>query len=322
MCPIQVQKQVVLSFWISNSYFIGYECLGLNYCKGLYEWYNANPNGALRCFNYARQDVEWGKQSIFNMIDICLNPDGDLPNEQSTLDHIADDTELVDSRAMALKTARRLLNELKPKPGGLDNEAINHKLLSCFLELAGRQRVSIELTLTDLTNMAARDEYKDLVGPIYAIASAHILLKQSQRARNHLKRVANHEWQFEEAEYLERCWLLLADLYYQSGKHDMATDLLVKVLKHNKSSCKAYELQGYIAEKNHTYVVAAEKYGLAWRLGGNTKPSIGYKLAYSHMKCKNYANAIDICQQVIKLHPDYVSIKSDILDKCRNNLRS
>lgn len=294
---------------------------GLNYCKGLYEWYNGNPNGALRFFNYARQDVEWGKQSIFNMIDICLNPEGDLPQELSTTDH-ADDPELVTSRGMALKTAQRLLNELRPKPGGLDNEALNHKLLSCFLSLASRHRGSIELTLNDLTNMAAREEYKDHVGPIYAIASAHIMLKQSQRARNHLKRVANNEWQFEDAEYLERCWLLLAELYIQSGKHDMATELLTKVLKHNKSSCKAYELQGFVAEKNHVYGLAAEKYGMAWRLGGHAKPSIGYKLAYSHMKCKSYANAIDVCQQVIKLHPDYVSIKSDVLDKCRYNLRS
>lgn len=253
------------------------------------------------------------------MIDICLNPDGDLPNELSSSDQ-ADDPE--QSRGMALKTAQRLLNELRPKPGGLDNEALNHKLLTCFLVLAGRQRSAIELTLNDLTNIAARDEYRDLVGPVYAIASAHILLKQSQRARNHLKRVANNEWQFEDAEYLERCWLLLADLYIQSGKYDMASDLLAKVLKHNRSSCKAYELQGFVAEKNHVYALAAEKYGLAWRLGVNTKPLIGYKLAYSHMKCKNYANAIDVCQQVMKLHPDYVSIKSDILDKCRHNLRS
>lgn len=294
--------------------------LGLNYCKGLYEWYNGNPNGALRFFNNARQDVEWGKQSIFNMIDICLNPEGDLPNELAS-EH-ADDTEHMDSRAMALKTAHRLLNELRPKPGGLDNEALNHKLLSGFLVLAGRQRSAIEATLVDLTSVAAKDEYRDLVGPIYAIASAHILLKQAQRARNHLKRVANNEWLFEDAEYLERCWLLLADLYIQAGKNDMATDLLAKVLKHNKSSCKAYELQGFVADKQHMYALAAEKYGFAWRLGGNTKPSIGYKLAYSHMKCKSYANAIDVCQQVIKLHPDFVSIKCDVLDKCRHNLRS
>jgi len=27
--------------------------------------------------------------------------------------------------------------------------------------------------------------------------------------------VAKHSWNFEDAEYLERCWLLLADIYIQ-----------------------------------------------------------------------------------------------------------
>lgn len=49
---------------------------------------------------------------------------------------------------------------------------------------------------------------------------------QTPRARNQLKRVAKSIWNFEDAEYLERCWLLLADIYVQTGKYDMATDLL------------------------------------------------------------------------------------------------
>lgn len=255
------------------------------------------------------------------MIDICLNPDGDLPKEIQ-FDHSDDDAEYRDARQMALKTAERLLNELRPRPDARDNEAFNHKLLSCFLVLATRNRTAIESALSDITITAAQDDHKDRIGLVYAIASAQIILKQAQRARNQLKRVASNEWTFEDGEYLERCWLLLADLYIQSGKHDLATDLLAKVLKHNQSCCKAHELQGFVAEKNHLYAVAAEKYAMAWRLCGNTKPTIGYKLAFSHMKCKSFANAIDVCQQVIKLHPEYMAIKQDVLDKCRHNLRS
>lgn len=292
----------------------------MNYCKGLYEWYTGNPNGALRYFNNARRDPEWGQQSIFNMIEICLNPDGDLPNENST--DLNDDAEQRDSRIMALKTAERLLNELRPRPGGLDNEALNHRLLKNFLALSTRQKASVDMALNDLTAIASTEEYKDHVGPIYGIASAHILLKQSQRARNQLKRIAKNTWTFEDAEYLERCWLLLADLYIQTGKNDMAADLLTKILQHNKSCCKAYELSGCVYEKEQNYRLAASKYDAAWKYGGKTKPSIGYKLAFNHMKIKRYADAIDVCQQVLKLHPDYPSIKKDILDKCRNNLRS
>lgn len=293
---------------------------GLNYCKGLFEWYNGNPNGALRHFNNARRDSEWGQQAIFNMIEICLNPDGDLPNENST--DSFDDFDQNNSRAMALKTAERLLNELKPRPGGMDNEALNHSLLKNFLQIATRQKINIEIALANLTAIASQDEYKDHVGPIFGIATAHILLKQSQRARNQLKRVSRNQWTFEDAEYLERCWLLLADLYIQSNKNDIAFELLGKVMQHNKSCVKAYELKGSLEEKGQEYKAAAKSYESAWRYGGKTKPSIGYKLAFNYMKTKTYADAIDVCQQVLKLHPEYPLIKKDILDKCRNNLRS
>lgn len=65
--------------------------LGLNYCKGLYEWYSANPNNALRYFNNARRSPEFGQQAICFMIEICLNPDNDLPNEnvQETTDDVS-----------------------------------------------------------------------------------------------------------------------------------------------------------------------------------------------------------------------------------------
>lgn len=149
------------------------------------------------------------------MIEICLNPDGDLPHE-STVDTL-EDIDFKDSRSMALRTAERLLKELKPRPGGLDNEALNHRLLKDFLNLASRQKYSIELALSDFTAIASQDAYKEHVGPILGIATANILLKQTQRAKNQLKRVAKNTWTFEDAEYLERCWLLLADNYIQSS---------------------------------------------------------------------------------------------------------
>lgn len=75
---------------------------GLNYAKGLYEWYNGNPNGALRFFNNSRRSSEWGQQSICAMLEICLNPDNDLPNENLT---DLDDAEVRESKLMALRTA-------------------------------------------------------------------------------------------------------------------------------------------------------------------------------------------------------------------------
>lgn len=293
---------------------------GLNYCKGMYEWYTGNPNNALRLFNNARHDAEWGPQAIFNMIEICLNPDGDLPSEG--ISETAEDLEFRDSKQMALNTADRLVNELKPRPGVMDDEALNHRLLEGFLLISSKLKQNVEKALNDFTAIASQEEYKENVGAIYGIATANIVMKQQQRAKNQLKRVAKNVWTFEDAEYLEKAWLSLADIYISSNKYEMATDLLDRVLKHNKSCSKAYELNGFIAEKEGSHKAAAANYEAAWRHTGRTKPNIGYKLAYCYMKVKNYAEAIDVCQQVLKIHPEYPSIKKDILDKCRNNLRT
>uniref|UniRef100_A0A8C2CP45 Tetratricopeptide repeat domain 21B n=1 Tax=Cyprinus carpio TaxID=7962 RepID=A0A8C2CP45_CYPCA len=50
---------------------------GYNYCKGLYLWYTGEPNDGLRHFNKARKDNDWGQNAVYNMIEICLNPDNE-----------------------------------------------------------------------------------------------------------------------------------------------------------------------------------------------------------------------------------------------------
>lgn len=62
--------------------------------------------------------------------------------------------------------------------------------------------------------------------PIMIIQVLFSINPQTPRARNQLKRLSKAVWNFEDAEYLERCWLLLADIYVQNGKYDMATELL------------------------------------------------------------------------------------------------
>lgn len=292
---------------------------GLSYCKGLYEWYAGNPNTALRLFNNARRDSEWGQKAICHMIEICLNPDNDLPNENVA--DSSDETETRESKTMALRTADRLLRELKPNPSAFDNDALTFRLLKNFHAMALRNKSTVEATLDDFTEIAMLEEYKEHVGPILGLATAHIILKQNQRAKNQLKRVAKNVWTLDDAEHLEKCWLMLAHLYIQAGKTDMANDLLEKVTAHNKSCAKAYELSAQISEKDQVYRVAAMHYDLAWKYGGRSKPIIGYKLAFNLMKAKRYAEAIDVCHQVLKLHPEYGAMKRDILDKCRNNLR-
>ncbi|XP_068085087.1 tetratricopeptide repeat protein 21B-like [Anabrus simplex] len=292
---------------------------GLAYCRGLYLWYSGNTNEALRQFNSARLDQEWGQQAIYNMIEICLNPDDDTLGSEAFIDY--DNEYARDSYEMALKTAERLLKDLRPRPGGGD-EALNHRLLGNFFLLATRQKPNVERALQDFTTLASIEMYRDHVGVALGLATAYMLLKQTPRARNQLKRVAKNIWNFEDAEYLERSWLLLSDIYIQNGKYDMASELLKRVLQHNRSCTKAYEYAGMVAEKEQSYREAAAQYERAWTYGGRSNASIGYKLAFNYMKGKRYADAIDICQQVLKVQPDYPRIKKEVMDKCRNNLRT
>lgn len=66
------------------------------------------------------------------------------------------------------------------------------------------------------------------------MATAYMMLKQTPRARNQLKRIAKMNWSIVDADEFEKSWLLLADIYIHSGKYDMAGDLLKRCLNHNK----------------------------------------------------------------------------------------
>lgn len=66
------------------------------------------------------------------------------------------------------------------------------------------------------------------------MATAYMILKQTPRARNQLKRIAKMNWNIIDADEFEKSWLLLADIYIQSGKYDMAGELLKRCLRHNK----------------------------------------------------------------------------------------
>ena len=50
---------------------------------------------------------------------------------------------------------------------------------------------------------------------------AYLMLKQSPKARNHLKRVAKMQFLAEMADDFEQGWLMLADVYIGGGKRQL-----------------------------------------------------------------------------------------------------
>lgn len=46
---------------------------GYNFCSGLYFWYGSKIDDAMKNFNLAKSDAEWGQQALHNMVQICLD---------------------------------------------------------------------------------------------------------------------------------------------------------------------------------------------------------------------------------------------------------
>lgn len=56
----------------------------------------------------------------------------------------------------------------------------------------------------------------------------------------------------------------------------MAQELLKRALTYNKSCARAWELMGYIMEKENSYKDAAENYEIAWKMENEQNLAIGY----------------------------------------------
>uniref|UniRef100_A0A3Q2H4W9 Tetratricopeptide repeat protein 21B n=1 Tax=Equus caballus TaxID=9796 RepID=A0A3Q2H4W9_HORSE len=292
---------------------------GFQYCKGLYLWYTGEPNDALRHFNKARKDSDWGQNALYNMIEICLNPDNETIGGEvfENLDgDLGNSTEKQESVQLAVRTAEKLLKELKPQTV---EGHVQLRIMENYCLMATKQKSNVEQALNTFTEVATSE--KDHIPALLGMATAYMILKQTPRARNQLKRIAKMNWNAVDAEDFEKSWLLLADIYIQSAKYDMAEELLKRCLRHNRSCCKAYEYMGYIMEKEQAYTDAAFNYEMAWKHGNQTNPAVGYKLAFNYLKAKRYVDAIDVCHQVLEAHPTYPKIRKDILDKARTSLR-
>ncbi|XP_034282528.1 tetratricopeptide repeat protein 21B isoform X4 [Pantherophis guttatus] len=293
---------------------------GFHYCKGLYLWYTGEPNDALRHFNKARKDNDWGQNAVYNMIEICLNPDNETIGGE-VFEHLDGDidssTEKQESVQLAVRTAEKLLKELKPQTA---QGHVQLGIMENYCLMATKQKSNVERALQAFTEIVTNE--KDHVPALLGMATAYMILKQTPRARNQLKRISKMNWNPIDAEEFEKSWLLLADIYIQSSKYDMASELLKRCLRHNRSCCKAYEYMGYIMEKEQAYRDAAINYEMAWKYGNQTNPAIGFKLAFNYLKAKRHIDAITICHKVLEAHPNYPKIKKEILDKARASLRT
>ncbi|KAM6170606.1 tetratricopeptide repeat protein 21A [Rhynchocyon petersi] len=291
---------------------------GFNYCKGIYCWHIGQPNEALRFLNKARKDSTWGQSATYHMVQICLNPDNEIVGGEAFENLVPESSspEKRDSEQHGVRTAEKLLREFYPHSASGQSQL---RLLQSLCLMATREKANVEAALSTFIEMAQAEKHS--VSTLLAVAQAYTLLKQIPKARTQLKRHAKAPWVLAEAEDLEKSWLLLADIYCQGGKFDLASELLRRCVLYNKSCCKAYEYMGFIMEKEQSYKDAATNYELAWKYSHHANPSVGFKLAFNYLKDKKFVEAIGICHSVLREYPNYPKIREEILEKAQGSLR-
>jgi tetratricopeptide repeat protein 21B len=313
---------------------------GLHYAKGLFYRYTNEPQNALKEFHLGRHPREnpWAEKCVTNMIEIYLNPDNE---------NIWEDTgdQMGDQISENVRTAEKLLYEITDR---------NKKtILEAYVLIATKRKDNLEKALAKFyeimstekggggaVDMVQPDKLEDTTGTkpksgnepppsnervnvacLVGMSTALQLMKQTPKARNHLKRVAKAPYFAEDGDHFERGWLMLADIYIEGGKFDLAQDLLKRALQSNKSCGRAWEFMGLIYEKEQSYNDASECYECAWKLVNESDPGIGYKLSFNYLKARRYVNAIDVCTKVLTMHPKYPKIRKDVLEKARAGLR-
>lgn len=137
-----------------------------------------------------------------------------------------------------------------------------------------------------------------------------------------MKRVGKMEMSHHDGEDFEKANLLLAKFYIDKGKNDLAQELCKKTLVQNKSCSQAWEILGLVMEKEANYDMAADCYQKAFKLEFEASASVGFKLAFSYLKCKKFVMAIDICEVVLSQYPDYPRISEEILKKAQHSIRT
>lgn len=288
---------------------------GLRFCKGVYNRWINKPQDALVELNFARRDPDYRVEALTHMIEIYLNPD-----PSSGLESLEAAETIGQSFNDNLREVDNLIKELSTAQKAWTARL---KVYQCQSLMFTKQKNNVERALNQL--MDIYNDKKDYVPALLAMAQGLIIQKQVTKARNQLKRIADLAKKGYNPEFMddfERSWLLLAEIYIQSSKYDLASSLCHLAKDHNRSCGKAWEQLGLIYEKEQAYKDAASHYEKAWEFSNEASPAVGYRLAFNYLKAKRCVEAINICHLVIKISENYPKIRKDVLEKARQLLRS
>lgn len=137
-------------------------------------------NDALHHFNQARKDSDWGERSLFNMVEICLNPENETLGgetfkplegeagyvhfciitsiiiimifDMSCIHTLVNNSSAEDQ--LAIRTAEKLLKEVQPKSTKAEQKI---RVLENYILMATKSKPNVERALERFADMASSE---------------------------------------------------------------------------------------------------------------------------------------------------------------------
>ncbi|PHJ22416.1 tetratricopeptide repeat-containing protein [Cystoisospora suis] len=288
------------------------------------ESFYGRPTFSLRSFSTGSLDgTNAGPRLVFKLgSKESWSTDGDTPSTKP-----GDGEELSmgianrSTSTAAIKEAEKLIHEWNL--AGTPSE-IKLRILAWRLEALAfsREKEKLDTALKALGDLLVR--HRDEVPLLLAAAETLLVMRQTSKAKTHLKRIYDIARKGTERSTdieTERACLLLAELYIQSGKLDSAMPLLSLSCDRNRGCARAWELLGIISEKRGHHEQASGYYAKAWALSQQRDLSVGFRLAENLLQSKQPVKAITICHLVLRQRPDFPRIRKAVLEKARRDLR-
>lgn len=210
---------------------------GFQHAKGMSLLCQNRYQEAIICFSAIRGDGVWGSEAIIQMISIYLNRGvTGVSNIQSSITIV-----------------QKLLLELQSM-SGVDQKRL--QVINGYIHLyLGKTEVALKAFSEVLVNA------KEYVPALLGLTKALLVVDPaSNKARTVAKRITKLPYDAMYHEEFESSYLLLAEIYVQREKFDLAQELGNRVLKLNKSSAKAWEINGSVMELRGSYDEAANIY--------------------------------------------------------------
>ncbi len=129
----------------------------------------------------------------------------------------------MDTSKVAQETAYKLLQTAGEKPNDL-----RYKVVENYCVMHSGEKSHLEKALENFSQLET--VYKDNVSVLRGIAECYLLLKQVPKARNYLKRASTLAWNSEDADDLEKCWLLLAATFIAVSEDRFGVDSACEIL--------------------------------------------------------------------------------------------